>query len=82
MNKERDASVQEFVASFRRVYPENFIHIKDVSTMGKVAVITSEFPDGEFYFAVTKGEVSPSFNSFEAARKDAEKMNSLKEREL
>ena len=65
------------VAMFKRIYPENFVRVTEVSEVGKAAVITADFPDGKFYFAATKGEVSPSYDTFDKAKKDAERLGGV-----
>lgn len=52
-----------FIKQFRQVYPERDIHIMSSDVKGDKCVIGANFPDGDFYFVVTKNSVSSAYKS-------------------
>lgn len=60
---------KKFIAQFREVYPEKEVQIVSCECFGDKAIIDAEFPDGEFWFVVSKNTVSRSYNSNSAVLK-------------
>ena len=54
---------------FKRIYPEKEITCYPKEIDDKHSLVTSDFPDGRFYFIVTKNTVSSSYDSEEKAMK-------------
>lgn len=64
-------TAEDAISMFRRVYPDNSVHIQSVSQKDdNLFFVHAVFPDGSFWFLVTKNTVSPSYKSY-AAIKDA-----------
>lgn len=62
-------SEQDIIKMFRSVYPEPQIQISRYEIHGSKAIIEAYFPDGVFYFVVTKNSVSSAYNSYDYAIK-------------
>lgn len=57
--------------SFRRIYPEKEVRIRENSEIDKKHnIIEAAFPDGTFWFAVSDRMVSASYNSRSEVVKD------------
>lgn len=59
-------SKSDIITEFKRVYPEFYPSI--IETTENAGIVETDFPDGTFYFIVTKNSVSASYNSLESAR--------------
>lgn len=66
------SSVNDFNYSFRRVYPENKIRSTVLKYSDRAALIEATFPDGVFWFVVTKNSVSSSYSNKNKAMEDFE----------
>jgi len=59
---------QDFIKTFKRIYPEDFIRVLRVNIIDEnTAILGTAFPDGLFFFVVGNGSVSSSYNSEDEA---------------
>ena len=61
---------QEAIKQFRSIYPETFIKIAEVEAFDDTFIIGAYFPDGKFWFIVRSCMVSPSYDTYEDAKRN------------
>ena len=66
------SSVNDFNYLFRKFYPEKEIKSVILKYSDKASLIEAKFPDGIFWFIVTKDSVSSSYSNKKKAMEEFE----------